>query len=399
MSLFYRREFELDEKLIYLNSANQSICPRRVLSRISEYHREYERNPSRGLNEAWGMLWAIQSRLAGFLGADRSDLFLRTNVTSVLNTFLLGVPLPSRSEILVGELEYGAIVNACRLRANRDGLGLRVLKLPVSRLGAKRATVENIVDTVVSQLGPDTRLLLLSHVLGGTGMVMPIQEIAAETRRRDIFLVVDGAYAPGAVPVDFRNLGDIDFYGCSLYKWMLGPKGTAFGWVAKRNQELLEPLSAGWTTFESFGPFGDFGEGSRFQQTFLMAGCHDFAPFQAVGTLLDLWEEWGAANLRSHLFELGARLSEGIERELGWPRVASAVPELRGPLYAHELPDRLQPEGGGLLDRAWKELGIQLNTARIRGRWYAVLSPHVYNTEEELERAVEHLGRSSLRGA
>ena len=79
---------------------------------LARYHREFDENPTVGFAEAWGRLWEVQKKLAGFLSADPGDLFLRANVTAVLNTFLLGMPLPPDAEILVGEFEYGAIVTS-----------------------------------------------------------------------------------------------------------------------------------------------------------------------------------------------------------------------------------------------------------------------------------------------
>jgi isopenicillin-N epimerase len=386
-----RMEFELDPQLLYFNAANQSIAPRRVTEALSRYHREYERNPTQGLAAAWGHLWEVQSGLARFLGAEPRDLFLRTNVTAVLNQFLLGIRLPPDAEILAGELEYGAIVNICRLRAQREGIGLRLLRMPGTLPALHKLTASALVDAVVSQFSARTRLVLLSHVLGGIGLRLPIAEIARETRRRGIFLVVDGAYAPGALPIDLSALTDVDFYGCSLYKWMLGPKGTAFGWVAPRHQELLAPSHAGWTTFGSFGPFSAFGGGSRFQETFLMSGCHDFAPFRAIADMLAFWEDLGPEAIRGRMEGLQAWLETEVSDRLGWRRLAPEEPSLRGPILAFRLPDSWKRVGSHVQSRLHEECRVQIGTVELRGQWLAVFSPHVHNTEAEITEMVTRL--------
>jgi isopenicillin-N epimerase len=377
-------EFIKEPGLIYLNSANLSLCPQRVLKAMDAYRREFEKNPSNGLADSWSHLWSVQKRLAQFLGADPQDLFLRSNVTQVLNTFILGVEVAPHSEILVGELEYGAIVNVCRLRAKRDDLKWRILEMPCSLASVKKLDKNKLVDWVVSQLGPNTRVLLLSHVLGGTGLVLPIAEIAKHTRARSVLLIVDGAYAPGAIDVDLRALCDVDFYGCSLYKWMVGPKGTAFGWVARRNRHLLHPINAGWATFEDFAPLSGFGDGDRFQATFLMSGCHDFAPFRAIGDTLDFWNEYGATAIRAKM----EFLREHLIKEIKWNPMLSDDKALNGPLIAFLLPSRLQKIGAALPKLALENFGIQLNSANLRGLWHAIFSPHVYNTPEEISRAI-----------
>jgi isopenicillin-N epimerase len=388
-----RAEFDTDPQTLYFHAANQSISPRCVRQAIPRYHEEYERNPSVGMAQAWGRLWESQRLLAGLVGARAQDCFLRANVTAVLNQFLLGIALPEGSEILAGELEYGAIVNIARLRALRDRLRLRLIRMPGSLPALRRLDPEQLADRVVSAIGPRTRLVLLSHVVGGIGLVMPIEKIARETRRRGCLLVVDGAYAPGALDVDFGRLGDIDFYGCSLYKWLLGPKGTAFGWVAPRNQATLTPTQAGWLTFGSYGPFSAFGGGDRFQETFLMPGCHDFAPFFAIADTIDFWQRHTPGAVRDRMNRLRGRVESRLSERLGWRQLAPDHPALRGPIAAFRVPDAWQKEGPRLQSRLLAECGVQIGTVLLQGQWLVSISPHVYNDETEIEQMVARFER------
>lgn len=358
---------------------------------MSAYHRNFEKNPTQALAAAWPLLWNRQERLAKFLGAKACDLFLRSNVTSTLNTFLLGIPLPPGSEILVGELEYGAIVNICRMRAERDGLNLRILRMPSTPLTLKFLNPDTLVEEISSQFSPKTRLLLLSHVIAGTGLVLPLEKIAAQTRSRGIYFAVDGAYAPGALLVDFSQWDDVDFYGCSLYKWMMGPKGTAFGWCPERNHSLIKPINAGWTTYDIRGPIQNYGDHSLFQASMLMAGCHDFAPFSAIAETLDFWEEQTPEIIRRRLNDLGNLLDREVQSSLGWVPLRSEESRLQGPMWIYRLPSRWQSRGENLAQEIWKTLSIQLNAVCLRGDWYLSFSPHVYNTGEEIQTALDRL--------
>ncbi len=382
----------MDPKLIYLNSANLSLCPREVLNAMTRYQQEFESNPTQGLAKAWQHLWRVQTRLATFLNADPKDLFLRTNVTATLNTFLLGMPLPPGSEILVGELEYGAIVNICRMRAERDGLRWRILSMPQTVPALRSLDQKSLIDHVVSQLSPKTSLLLLSHVVAGTGLLMPIEAIAKVTRSRGVLFAVDGAYAPGALPIDFSLLADVDFYGCSLYKWMMGPKGTAFGWIPARHQKALRPLNAGWTTYDVAGPVTDFGEGSEFQRTLLMSGCHDFSPFRAIADLLDLWEG-NSQNIRARMQELRLHLEQEVKEKLGWPSLSARDKSLVGPIQVYALPPLLQAEGPTFAQTLLDKCYLQINSVCLRGQWHVAFSPHIYNSKEEITEAVERIRR------
>jgi selenocysteine lyase/cysteine desulfurase len=385
-----REEFPLNSDLIYLNSANLSLCPRRILDEMNRYHLAFEQNPTKGLAEAWPMLWNAQGQLAKFLNADPGELFLRPNITATLNTFLLGMPLAADSEILVGELEYGAIVNICRLRAERDGLALRVLGMPTTPAALANYDEDKLLAEIVGQIGPKTSLMLLSHIVAGNGIRLPVERLAAITRKRGILLAVDGAYAPGAIPINFASLRDVDFYGCSLYKWMMGAKGSAFGWIPRRHHDALQPLNAGWSTYDIQGPIGHYGNGSRFQARMLMAGCHDFAPFAAIPTMIEFWNKKGPSTIRDRMAALRRLIDETMRQRLpAWTPLVPRDPALRGGMCLFQIPKSI--DGAALMGRMLEVARTQINTVCLRGVWYLSLSPHVYNDEAEITEAITRL--------
>lgn len=382
-----RNEFDVPAGLLYLNSGTHSLTPRSVLDAIARDEREYEKNPTARLMKVWERLWEVQKGLAAFLRADPRCLFLRQNVTEAMNVFLLGVPLPKGAEILLSDLEYQAVENIARFRAERDGLTLRKFHIPLPEAG--RWTPAEIAAAIERELRPQTGLLLLSHVFTGGGMTLPLAEIAARTRARGVLLAVDGAHGAGALDLDFRALQDVDFYGSNLHKWTLGPKGTGFGWVSPRHHETLVPLEAGWTTFESPNDYKDFGDGARFPSRFLMQGCRNFAPFFAIADTLAFWEKHGPAAIRARIRALQVLLEAEVAAKLKWPLLSPPLDGgLRGPLTSFVLPPRLEEEGHGLMKRLLDEHGLQISITRTQDRWRMRFSPHVYNTDEDISRAV-----------
>lgn len=383
--------FSKPPEILYFNSANLSICPNSVLSAMDTYRRNFELNPTQSLKDSWGKLWKVQTQLAQFLGAKPTDMILRTNVTEILNTFILGTPAVPGDEILIGELEYGSVANICRLRAERDHLNLRVLKIPQSQTAVANLTSNKFVDLLISQFSPKTRILVLSHVIAGLGLRIPIEQISEVTRQRGIYFIVDGAYAPGAISIDFADLQNIDFYGCSLYKWLLGPKGTAFGWVHPKIQESLVPQQAGWTTFESQGDFAQFGAESRFQQKFQLAGCRDFSPFFAIPDVIKFWKTLRPEHIQKHILKLNRLFQTNLSAKLSWGILLPGDPNLIGPMTVFRLPEKLQAYGEGLANKVLAELKLQLHFTYLNSGWHGVFSPHIYNTEEEVELLISKL--------
>ncbi|MBI3541905.1 MAG: aminotransferase class V-fold PLP-dependent enzyme [Deltaproteobacteria bacterium] len=380
-----RDHFDLDDSIIYLNSGTHSIAPRAVLEAVTSYQRRYELNPTAGLLTAWGHVWEAQQAIARFVGARADDLFLRSNVTEALNAFILGMPLPSGGgEILVSDLEYGAIVNTCRFRCERDGLQLKQFHVPLE------ADAGGLVAALLAAVTPKTRLVVVSHIASGTGTVFPIGDLSRELRARGVLLAVDGAHGPGALPLDLSRLDDLDFYGGNLHKWFMGPKGTAFGWVSPRHQDLIQPLLAGWPTFECPDFSDGFNHSSRFAQKMVPLGCHDFAPFVALREAAAFWDTHGAEKMRARI----AALVACVEREmaaLGWSLLSPASGPLRGPMLTYALPPGLAGEGAQFLTRVLREQRLQISSPVVQGRPSVRLSPHVHNDEGQIREAVRRL--------
>ena len=189
---------------------------------------------------------------------------------------------------------------------------------------------------------------------------------------------------------------NLDFYGSNLHKWLLGPKGTGFGWVSPRHHESLRPLEAGWSTFESPNDYKAFGDGARFPARFLMQGCRNFAPFFAIEDMLAFWEKHAPAKIRTRIRSLQEFMEREVAAKLNWPLLSPPLDGgMRGPLTTYALPAHLEEQGYGLMSRLLTEHGLQISVTRMQGRWRMRLSPHVDITEEEIARAVDILRREN----
>jgi isopenicillin-N epimerase len=386
-----RAQFDLDPTLIYLNAGTHSLCPRRVIDTWVRHTREYELNPTQRLVETYTAMWEVQKRLGAFLNAQPEDLLLRPNVTSAMNALILGVELGSNAaggEILVSDSEYGATANICRLRAERDGLKLRSFHLPGKAAELAGASEESLAELVLRELKPETKLVMLSHVITGSGLRLPIEKIARETRKRGILLAIDGAHATGALDLDFSRLTDVDLYAGNLHKWVMGPKGTGYGWVHPSIQPRMRPIEAGWMTFEVNPHHAKFAPGHAFAQRFYNSACYDFSPFLALTETFAVWRDWGPDVIRARLAELWAFTYREMKTKTGWECLTPEDARLRGPLLSYELPEKLKAEGYELMHRTFREHRIQIVSSYFQNRWMMRISPHVHNSEEEIARAV-----------
>ena len=136
-----RSHFVMPANLIYLNAGTMALTPKSVLTGVQNSKKVIEDNPAQSLFMAWSQMWPVQKALGEFLKANPKDLFLRTNVTYAMNDFLMALELPANSEILISDIEYGAIVNICRYKAELEGHHLRTMAVP-----ARGAELQNLTE-------------------------------------------------------------------------------------------------------------------------------------------------------------------------------------------------------------------------------------------------------------
>ena len=373
---------------INFNAGTIACTPLPVLAKIEEYQREFERNPPAGWVGVWGRLWKTQQRLAHFFHAQPQDMFLRLNVTAACNDFILGVEL-APGNLVTTNLEYGAVINIQRLRCQREGRELRTINLPI-----RPQSPEEIVQVIEQSLKPDDRMLLISHITTGTGLVMPVAAIAKMTRARGIVLVVDGAHGPGFTKLDFRQFNDVDFYGGNLHKWMMGPKGTGFGWVPQWRQSSVHNVEAGWTTFEAVAYFDKFEGGSDFARRMLMAYTFNFAPFLALTDLIDFWESVGEQKIHQRRNELRDFLDREAQSALSLPVVHATHPSLRGPLLAYDLPAKFRDDTGYQIPQLASDSGVWANLPTVGDKKRLRLSVGPWMEEAQVKEGITRLART-----
>jgi isopenicillin-N epimerase len=218
-----RRLWMLERGVVFLNHGSFGSCPRPVLEFQKQIRVRMERQPIRFfVRELEGLLDQARADLARFLDADPDDLVFVPNATAGVNTVLRALPFKAGDELLVTDHEY----NACRNALNFAGgcSGATVVEAPVP-FPVKSA--EQIRQAVLSRVTGRTRLALLDHVTSQTGLVLRIGQLVRDLGGRGVEVLVDGAHAPGMVPLSLREVGAAHYTG-NCHKWLCAPKGAGF---------------------------------------------------------------------------------------------------------------------------------------------------------------------------
>jgi isopenicillin-N epimerase len=319
----------LDPEVVFLNHGSFGACPRPVLDAQSRLRARMERQPLQFLaRDLEGLLDEARATVADFVGADAGDLAFVPNVTSGVNAVLRSIPIRAGDEVLVTDQAYGACRNALDFAAGRAGATVRVVPVPFPLAGP-----DDVLEAVTAAVGPRTRLALLDHVSSPTGVVFPLVRLVAELAERGVDTLVDGAHAPGMLPLDLRAIGAA-YYAGNCHKWLCAPKGAAFLHVRRDRQAWVRPLTI------SHGATSPRTDRSRFHLEFDWTGSDDPTAYLCVaesirflGTLLP--GGWPALMAQNHALALEAR--DVLGEALG---VAAPTPDdMVGALAALPLPD------------------------------------------------------------
>jgi isopenicillin-N epimerase len=344
----------LDPNVVFLNHGSFGSCTRVVLEFQRGVRERLERQPVRFFVREFEGLWdEARSSLASFLGADTDDLVFVPNATSGVNSVLRSLRFEPGDELLVTNHEYNACRNALDFAAGQGSVRVVVAEVPFP-LGNEEEVVQRILERVTLR----TRLALFDHVTSQTGLVLPVQRIVRELAARGVDSLIDGAHAPGMVPLNLRDIGAA-YYTGNCHKWLCAPKGAAFLYVQRDRQERIRPLII------SHGANSPRTDRSRFLIEFGWMGTGDPSALLSVPEALRFMGSllpggWPEMMRRNRELALAARnvLSEALGVEppcpdefigslasLPLPDATDTTPS-KSPLYLDPLQDRLLSEHG-----------------------------------------------------
>lgn len=380
----------LDPKVVFLNHGSFGACPREVLAHQAALRSEMEAEPVRFLSrELDERLDAARAALAGFLGADADDLAFVTNATSGVNAVVRSLAFAAGDELLTTDHAYNACRNALDFAAARSGARVVVAAVPFPV-----ASPDAVLEAVLARVTPRTRLALLDHVTSPTGLVLPIERLIAALAARDIEVLVDGAHAPGMVPLNLATLG-ATYYSGNCHKWLCAPKGSAFLWVRRDRQADVRPLTI------SHGANMPRPGRSRFRVEFDWTGTSDPTAWMTVpraiayvGALLP--GGWPAVMARNRALAVEAR--RRVCAAAGTP--APCPDAMLGSLASVVLPDGPTAEIGWrrpdpLQRRLFEAWGIEVPVMSWPAppRRLVRVSAQLYNTGDDFARLADALGK------
>ncbi len=376
--------------MTFLNHGSFGCCPRAVLEEQGRLRDRMERQPVQFfVRDLEGLLDDAGATLAAFLGAPPEDLVFVPNATAGINAVLRSLDLRPGDECLVTDHEYNACRNALEAVAQRSGASVRVVSLPFPVSGE-----DEVLQCLLEAVSKRTKILLIDHVSSQTALVLPIQRLARELEPMGVDLLVDGAHAPGMIPVDLSALG-VAYYTGNCHKWLCAPKGSGFLYVRPDRQERIRPLSI------SHGANSPRTNRSRMRLEFGWTGTCDPSSYLCVPVAIRYLQDlmpggWEA--LMQHNREQVLAASKKMQGVFGW---TTAGPEsMVGSMVSFRLPNATSVEtptsplySDPLQEALWARFRVEIPIIPWPCPPHRLLriSAQLYNTPSDYDRLIEAL--------
>ncbi len=367
--------FLLDPSVTFLNHGSFGAAPRPVMQAYQEWQVRLEREPVQFMaTELPGLLGWAREVLGEYVGARAEDLVFVPNATYAVNAVARSIRLGPGDEVLTTDHEYGACDRTWQFACRKSGA--RYVRQPIS-LPAESA--QTIVDQVWQGVTPRTRLIAMSHITSPTALTLPAQSIGSRAREQGILTLIDGAHAPGQIPLHLASLG-VDFYAGNCHKWMMAPKGAAFLFARPEVQGLMEPLIVGW----GWEPEPWSTTGSPFVDLFEWGGTDDPAAFLAVPAAIDFMRRNNWTAVRADCHTLLRQALREIGDLTGLPGVYPADDG-----FYHQMAIAPLPTVGDVREfqnRLYQEHRVEIPILEWKGRPFVRISVQGYNTQADLDR-------------
>jgi isopenicillin-N epimerase len=377
-----RADMLLDPAVTFLNHGSYGATPRPVFEAYQRWQRELERQPVEFLGRrSDGLLDAARAVVAGYLGFDWRDLLFVPTPTTGINVVARSLGLRPGDEVLTTDLEYGACDRAWEHACHRAGA--TYVRQPVPLPVREPA---DVVEAIWAGVTPRTRVVYLSHITSGTALRLPVEAICARARAAGILTVIDGAHAPGQIPLDLAAIG-ADAYAGNLHKWLSAPKGSGFLHVRREHHGWIEAPIVSWGWVEGSASRRQPEDASEFVNRNQWQGTRDLAAFLATPDAIayQAAHDWPSVRERCHRLAAEA-LDRAVERFGKQPlscRPASADHRWFEQMVCLPLPTA---DGRELKARLYDEFRIEAPVTVHAGRVFLRLSFQGYNDRADLER-------------
>jgi selenocysteine lyase/cysteine desulfurase len=370
-----RAKFLVPREVGFFNAANLCPMPLPVVEAIERNTRTYELGPS---PEARSRLMQVREEarklLADSLRVTPDEIVITRNTTESNNFVSSGLTLGPGDEVIVSSDNHPSNLAAWRQKATRYGFTVVTVAPPAAHPGA-----QGYVEIFTRAFTPKTKVLAVTYVSSNSGDMLPVAQLCRIARERNVLSLIDSAQAFGVIDVDLGTMRP-DFFTGSMHKWPCGPKEKGLLYINRAVQDRIAPTIVGL-----------YGGAVGASRTFEAEGQRDDAAIAAVAEALKFQGAIGRDVIERRSRALAQHLMTELRKLPGVQLWTDPAPDRSAAIVIFR-PGALDPRRLG--DALAQTERIVLTVRGANGANPGLrVSPHFYNTMDEMDRLVAAIGR------
>jgi selenocysteine lyase/cysteine desulfurase len=367
-------------KMEFFNHAGVTIIPRAASDALRKYAEEVETTTYVGAGW-YADIERLRLTTASLMNATKEEVAFVKNTSEGISIVAKGIDWQWGDRIVTTNVEYPANIYPWMEVVRSHGCNLvMVAEETEAATGARHVPLEKILEAASH---PKTRLVTISHVEYASGQRHDIAKIGAFCRERDILFCVDAIQSLGVLPVDVHAM-NVDFLAADGHKWLLGPEGAGVFFCRKELIERMRPLMIGWMNVIDALNFGKYDYTLRPDAGRFECGSHNTPGLLALKASVEMLNALGIGMIAQRVRELTDRLIAGLTTK-GYSIVSPRDKWQWSGSVSFKAKDPTDHEEIFQMLRRDHRTEIALREGRLRA------SPHFYNTEQQIDRLVEHL--------
>ena len=369
-----KSQFLVPQNMVMMNAAN--LCP--SPKSVHDVMQSYQKQLSGDVSMQYRALFTERRKksielLSKFINAHSAEVGITRNTSESNCTIIHGLDLESGDEIILWDQNHPSNKEIWQNRAVRSGLVVRMVTTPVNP-----ASPAELLAAFEQAFTAKTKMIAFSHISNLTGTSLPAQQICALARSKGVLSLVDGAQTLGFHKVDVKDL-DCDFYTASTHKWLMGPLENGVLYMKKEHIEKVWPniIGGGW-----------HDNTNAVDDKICFLGQRNDPPTAALPEIIEFHETIGRDNINQRVVDLNRMLKDKIRLRVPKATFITPIsPAMSGGIVIISVAGS---DPKTIVQKLYDSHGIAVaTTGGIR------ISPHVYNTAEDIDRVVEALVKAT----
>ncbi len=370
---FVRKAYDPSPDFINLENGYFSPQIREDYEKFVGYGRELNQRTSNMMrSDLDDETLETRKAMAEFCGVDLEEIVLTRNTTESLNIVINGLELQKGDEAVITDQCYPNMINAFRQREKRDSIVVKEISLPMDPVSD-----DELVNAYEKAITPKTKVILVTHMINLTGQVLPCKKISEMAHSRGVEVIVDAAHSFAHVDFQIRDLG-ADYVGTSLHKWLCAPVGSGLLYIKKEHVSKVWPL------------FGDVENDPENIRKFERQGTQPLGTRRGIRNAIEFHKFIGGRRKEERL---RSNTTYWTQKARSFRKIIVNTPEDPN-RYAGLGNFRLKGSNPGPVSKAlfddYRIMTVPVDTKSVTG---IRVTPHLYNTEEHLEKLLFALER------